>query len=97
MSKMQRLLLAVSLVAVVAFVGCEKTPPAEQDHSGHEHAMAAKEVTAQTMCPIMDGPINKDIFVEYEGKKVYFCCPGCQAPFLKDPEKYISKLPQFKE
>ncbi|MCK4998304.1 MAG: YHS domain-containing protein, partial [Anaerohalosphaera sp.] len=32
-----------------------------------------------------------------KGKKVYFCCPGCDAEFKKDPEKYIGKLPQFKE
>jgi len=46
----------------------------------------------------MEGnPINKDFFVTYKGKKVYFCCPGCDDIFLKDPEKYIDKLPQFKK
>ncbi len=59
-----------------------------------DQAMAAVE---QTMCPIMDGnPINKDLFVEYKGKKVYFCCKGCEETFLADPEAYIAKLPQFK-
>ncbi|MCK5564892.1 MAG: efflux RND transporter periplasmic adaptor subunit [Planctomycetes bacterium] len=51
----------------------------------------------QTVCPVMGGAINKDIFVEYKGKKVYFCCPGCEDIFLKDPEKYMDKLPQFGE
>ena len=32
---------------------------------------------------------------EYKGKKVYFCCPSCEEKFNADPEKYISKLPQF--
>ena len=33
----------------------------------------ALETIEQTTCPIMDGnPINKDLFVEYKGKKVYF-------------------------
>ena len=58
---------------------------------------ADETVTEQTTCPVMEGKINKDIFVEYEGKKVYFCCPGCEDTFLKDPEKYISKLPQFQK
>jgi len=49
----------------------------------------------QTICPVMEGPINKDIFTEYKGKKVYFCCPGCKEKFEKEPEKYLSKLPQF--
>ena len=51
----------------------------------------------QTTCPVMGGAINKDIFTEYKGKKVYFCCPGCQPEFDKDPEKYIAKLPQFRK
>ncbi|MHC4240073.1 MAG: YHS domain-containing protein [Planctomycetota bacterium] len=51
----------------------------------------------QTICPIMGGPINKDVFVEYKGKKVYFCCPGCESQFQENPEKYVDKLPQFKE
>ncbi|MBN2589446.1 MAG: YHS domain-containing protein [Sedimentisphaerales bacterium] len=42
-------------------------------------------------------PINTDIFVEYEGKKVYFCCTSCKADFLDNPDKYIADLPQFKE
>ena len=49
----------------------------------------------QTTCPVMGGKINKDVSVEYEGKKVYFCCGGCDDKFLADPEKYIAKLPQF--
>ena len=50
----------------------------------------------QTVCPVMGGKINKSVFATYKGKKVYFCCAGCETPFLKNPEKYLSKLPQFK-
>jgi YHS domain-containing protein len=77
------------------------------EHAGHEHAVtetaktaeaAVADATEQTTCPVMEGnPIDKSIFVEYQGKKVYFCCPACQDVFNKDPEKYISKLPQFKQ
>jgi len=49
----------------------------------------------QKTCPVMGGPINKDIFIEYRGKKVYFCCPGCEGRFRENPEKYIAGLPQF--
>jgi len=62
--------------------------------------MPAKEIAVaavQTTCPIMGNPINKDIFTEYKGKKVYFCCPACKPDFEKDPEKFIAKLPQFKD
>jgi YHS domain-containing protein len=58
-------------------------------------AQQATQVAEQTTCPVMGGAINKAIFVEYQGKKVYFCCQDCSAAFKADPEKYISKLPQF--
>jgi YHS domain-containing protein len=45
----------------------------------------------QTTCPVMGGAINKDIFVEHNGKKVYFCCEECKAKYLKDPDKYPLK------
>jgi YHS domain-containing protein len=59
---------------------------------GH-HKKDQKTGTAveQTTCPVMGNPINKDIFVEYNGKKVYFCCEQCKAEFLKAPEKYPLK------
>jgi len=60
-------------------------------------AEAAAQVE-QTTCPVMDGnPIDKNVFVEYQGKKVYFCCADCKAKFEAEPEKYLDKLPQFKQ
>jgi YHS domain-containing protein len=56
---------------------------------------AAAAESEQTMCPVMGGAIDKTVFVEYKGKKVYFCCPICKAKFEADPEKYMAKLPQF--
>ncbi|MHC4461770.1 MAG: YHS domain-containing protein [Planctomycetota bacterium] len=51
----------------------------------------------QTVCPVVGGAINKDVFAVYKGKKVYFCCAGCIGGFKANPEKYLNKLPQFKE
>ena len=57
---------------------------------------AVAAATEQTVCPVMAGnPIDKNVFVEYKGKKVYFCCEGCKKAFEKNPEKYIGNLPQF--
>jgi len=70
-----------------------------EDMMSEEAAKTAEDVkemaTEQTICPVMGNKINKDVFVEYQGKKVYFCCPECKGTFLKDPEKYMGKLPQF--
>jgi YHS domain-containing protein len=66
------------------------------EHGNHVEAVAA--ALEQKTCPIMEGnPINKALFVEYKGKKVYFCCPGCEDKFNAEPEKYIAKLPQFQQ
>ena len=68
--------------------------PAEDTNKTATTAAAAS--VEQTMCPVMDGnKIDKNVFVEYKGKKVYFCCADCKAKFLAEPEKYVAKLPQF--
>ncbi|NLZ04651.1 MAG: YHS domain-containing protein [Phycisphaerae bacterium] len=69
------------------------TAAKETSPEAADHVVATAE---QTTCPVMEGnPINKAVFVEYKGKKVYFCCKACPEEFLADPEKYIAKLPQF--
>jgi len=61
----------------------------------HKPQVRNSEVEEQKVCPVMGGKINKELYTEYKGKKVYFCCPGCKEKFEKEPDKYISKLPQF--
>ena len=46
----------------------------------------------KTTCPVMGGTINEEIYADYEGKRIYFCCEGCIPEFQKDPEKYMKKL-----
>ena len=77
MKHMKRLILAM-LIAILA-VG---------------YVLAEKKVTPkpQTTCPVMGGKIDKNIFADHEGKRVYFCCAGCIPEFQKDPAKHIKKL-----
>ncbi len=73
-----------------------KLVPIEGEKDANTMGAAMPADIEQKMCPVMANmPINKDIFVEYQGKKVYFCCNDCKAKFEKEPEKYLSKLPQF--
>ena len=46
----------------------------------------------QTECPVMGGKIDKKVFVDYKGKRIYFCCQGCADEFKKDPSKYLKKM-----
>lgn len=36
--------------------------------------------------------LNKNIYLDYEGKRIYFCSMNCLLKFKKDPEKYIQKM-----
>ena len=46
----------------------------------------------QTTCPVMGGGVNENLYADYDGKRVYFCCPYCDGQFKKDPQKYLDKL-----
>lgn len=46
----------------------------------------------QTTCPVMGGEINKQVYADHDGRRVYFCCPYCDGEFKKDPQKYLDKL-----
>lgn len=66
-------------------------------HHQEDPQMQHQDTKEQTLCPVMGGAVNKKYFIEYQGEKVYFCCPGCDEVFLKEPEKYMDKLPQFRQ
>ena len=60
-----------------------------------EKSMAVqKTIKPQTMCPVMGDPINKKIYVDYKGYRIYFCCKSCPEEFLKNPDKYMKILRQ---
>ena len=41
-------------------------------------------IKANTTCPVSGEAVSKDKFVEFEGRKVYFCCDGCKDKYKKD-------------
>lgn len=47
----------------------------------------------QTSCPVSGKKLEeKEAFTDHEGRRIYFCCAGCEAPFNKEPQEYLSKL-----
>lgn len=46
----------------------------------------------QTICPVMGNPINKNLYVDYKGKRVYFCCGPCPSRFMRYPDAYLKRL-----
>jgi membrane fusion protein, copper/silver efflux system len=45
------------------------------------------------VCPVLGNKVSENApVVEYKGKKIGFCCPGCDTEFLEEPEKYMKNL-----
>jgi YHS domain-containing protein len=61
-------------------------------HEGHGSHAKKIDAKAQTACPLTGKPIDKEVYADHDGKRVYFCCADCRSAFEKDPEKVISKL-----
>ena len=60
---------------------------ANKSGSGEE-----KILKLQTECPVLGGAIDKSLFVDYKGKRIYVCCSGCIEPVKADPEKFLEIL-----
>lgn len=52
----------------------------------------ASETKKQTHCPICKMEINKDLYADYQGKRVYFGCAGCPDKFKANPDKYMEQM-----
>ena len=84
---MKRTMITVALAVVLAFsvtvAGWAAEPPMM------ERPLAGK---TQVACPVQGGKVNKDLYTDYKGQRIYFCCPGCPEIFQKDPEKFLQKM-----
>lgn len=48
----------------------------------------------QTTCPVSGEKLeDKDTYVDYKGRRLYFCCGKCAKEFGRDPAKYLAKVP----
>ncbi|MEO0115066.1 MAG: efflux RND transporter periplasmic adaptor subunit [candidate division WOR-3 bacterium] len=58
------------------------------------------DIGKETICPVRKKKFTITATspkVEYQGKRYYFCCPGCDREFMKDPEKYLKTMPSDSE
>ena len=94
--KLSTLLIVLAIpTALVLTGGCG----GEEKHASHSgtgmkdkstHQTHETVKIAQKTCPVMKGKIDPKVYVEHNGRKIYFCCPGgCKEKFAKDPKKYI--------
>lgn len=74
---MRLMMTAVTLIATLALSACSN------EHAD-ESAAVCKEVkpgvvtSVNAYCPIMlDDPVDPEVFTDYKGQRVGFCCKGC--------------------
>jgi YHS domain-containing protein len=56
-------------------------------------AALANSYSYQTKCPVMGGDINPQAAIKLaDGRKIYFCCPGCDKKLASAPSIFLPKL-----
>ncbi len=76
--------ILVCLAGIITWTGCTK--------GKEQQEVSQPKTTVQATCPIMGGKINKSLYVDHDGKRIYVCCQGCVGKVKEDPAKYIKKL-----
>ena len=49
------------------------------------------------VCPMMDEEVSEDSWIIYDGKKIHFCCEGCEEDFMEAPEKHLKGMKEEKK
>ena len=70
--------------------------PLKKDPAKYFKKVAAEGVlleNVQISCPVSGEELkDKKVYADHEGRRVYFCCEGCNDRFEKDPQKYLTLL-----
>ena len=83
------------------YLGCKacpdkfsKSPDSFVKKLEQQGVVFAMAPVPQTLCPVSGAKINKKVFVDYKGKRVYLGCNACPDKFSKSPETYVKKMEQ---
>jgi membrane fusion protein, copper/silver efflux system len=79
-----------------------KTGTSSPEHQGHTGSLinesentrsAASTEIFNEVCPVLGNKVSSNTpAVDLGGKKIGFCCPGCDQEFLSNPEEYMKNL-----
>ncbi len=70
----------------------EKDPQKYTEKVATQRAQLQKRSRVQVNCPLSGEPIDRKVFTEQDGKKVYFCCDDCKGKYENEPARYAAKL-----
>lgn len=104
---LKQLVIIISMFIIVgSFIIAQEKPQEQKEETKQDSLMETVEpddssIAVETIelkiwnkvCPVMGNKVDVDgPTVEYNGKLYGFCCPGCDAKFEKNPEKYSKNL-----
>ncbi len=70
-----------------------KANPEKYSKKTTEKPTQTAKLKAQAYCPVMqNNKINKNLYVDFKGKRIYVCCKGCLPMVKRHPEKYRKML-----
>lgn len=86
------LLLPIALLALApAAASQQEKPGATPADAGA--AKVEKVLLPQAQCPLSGKPLeSKDNFVDYQGHRIYTCCPKCVAKIAAFPDYFLFKM-----
>jgi len=53
---------------------------------------ADSQESTQSICPVSSKEIDKNIYTNFEGQRIYFCSQASKEAFLKNPKIYLPNL-----
>jgi YHS domain-containing protein len=93
------LALIVLLLTAITINAQDKPKEKSKEECSSKACCSAEKVKTSEVkiwnkyCPVKGGEVDVETAtVEYKGKNIGFCCPGCDDKFSKNPEKYLKNL-----
>jgi hypothetical protein len=83
---------AFAVTAVTAGPGCSKKCAKTCSAGKKAQADKVEVIKEQTICPVMGKEIDKKLYADVKGKRVYVCCQGCIEAVKADPDKYLAAI-----
>ena len=85
---MKKVIFILTLV-IFLILGCVK----KEEYK--IRSVNSNEIGIEVICPVTKNKFKVDKetkAIDYKGQTYYFCCPGCDTEFIKEPEKYIRSM-----
>lgn len=84
-----KMIISVLATALLLFSACGAP---EQEVQAEETTPEGIIDLANETCPVMGGAVMEGEYLDWQGYRIHFCCAGCDADFLADPQQYMKIL-----